>query len=69
MVISTRKMIISKIIKLIRRLSQNLKLLNIKKHNQQNEKVAYGIMEMQVMIKRLISRRYKELLGQHKKPD
>lgn len=64
MVISTRKMIISKIIKLIRRLSQNLKLLYIKKHNQQNEKVAYGIREMQViyLIKRLISRIYKELL-------
>ena len=55
MVISTGKNGNFKIIKLIKRLSQNLKLLCIKKHNQQNEKVAYGIREMQVMTDKKIN--------------
>ena len=48
-------MVISKITKLIRRLSQNLKLLCIEKHNQQNEKAAYGIREMQVISDKKIN--------------
>ena len=48
MIIFIGNMVISKIIKPIRRLYQNLKLLCVKKHNQQNEKVTYGIREMQV---------------------
>lgn len=49
MIIFIENMVISKIIKPIRRLYQNLKLLCVKKHNQQNEKVTYGIREMQVI--------------------
>lgn len=44
MIIFIGNMVISKIIKPIRRL-----YLCVKKHNQQNEKVTYGIREMQVI--------------------
>lgn len=49
MIIFIGNMVISKITKPIRRLYQNLKLRCVKKHNQQNEKVTYGIREMQVI--------------------